>query len=267
MRFDLIRLVLVDRPKDLFAEPQPDREQWLREVFGKRIVFQHRKTEMHYVPSTTAHPTLVVGRIGKPTHIDENEPPEAGMGEIERESWRAAAVVIDPVKHEDGQKAAVQDRVGRPTAIFKSLVRHINEASYNPYVIEANPIVDPETFWQFEVQNRGQITSISFDLFPPNMFGIRNELDKEMKELHGIEKVHEATLQLKNPEGLNLETERVRQTVGYTLEGGGNIRARTKTKKSYNSKNRTKRVLIEVEKRETFLNKIGKAVTRLFTSE
>jgi hypothetical protein len=176
---------------------------------------------MHYVPSPDAHPTFIVGRIGKSTHVDENEPPEAGMGEIERESWIASAVLIDPVKHADGQKAAVQDRLGKPTAIFKSLVRHINESGVNPYVIEANPIVDPATFWQFEAQNRGEITSVTFDLFPPNMFGLRSELDREMRELHQTEMVHEATIQLKNPEGLKLNTERTHQTVSYTLEGGG----------------------------------------------
>jgi hypothetical protein len=171
MRFDLIRLVLIDRPPDLFSRSAPDRQTWLREVFGRQIVFQHYGTEMHYVPSPAAHTTLIVGRIGRSTHVDENEPPEAGMEEIERESWIAAAVLIDPTRHADGQKAAIQNRVGKPTAIFKSLVRHINETGANPYVIEANPIVDPETFWQFEAQNRGEITKVTFDLFPPNMFG------------------------------------------------------------------------------------------------
>lgn len=264
MRFDMIRLVLVDRPPDLFSGPAPDREQWLRQVFGQRIVFRHYRSEMHYVPSHEAHASLIIGRIGKSTHVEENEPPEAGMGEIERESWIAAAVIIDPVKHADGQKAAVQERVGKPSAIFKSLVRHINESGSHPYIIEANPIVDPATFWEFEAQNRGEITSITFDLFPPNMFGIRSELDREMKDLHKEEHVHEATLQLKSPDGLVLNTERTKQTVEYTLEGGGNIRAKTKRKKHYNSKNRTKRITVDADQKESFLNRIGKAVARLF---
>ena len=264
MRFDLIRLVLVARPPDLFSGDAPDREVWLREVFGGTISFRHYRSEMHYVPSPTTHPTLIVGRIGKATHVEENEPPEAGMGDIERESWIAADVLIDPVKHADGQKAAVQDRVGKPSAIFKSLVRHINETGMHPYVIEANPIVDPSTFWEFEAENRGEITSITFDLFPPNMFGIRSELDKEMKDLQKEERVHEATLQLKNPDGLDLNTERTKQTVEYTLEGGGNIRAKTKRKRTYNSKNRNKRVQVEADQKENFLNRIGKAIARLF---
>jgi hypothetical protein len=64
---------------------------------------------------------------------------------LERESWIAAGVVIDPRAHDDGQKAAIEDnwRVGKPASIFKSLTKRINNAD-EPYVIEANPIVDPQ---------------------------------------------------------------------------------------------------------------------------
>ena len=124
----------------------------------------------HYRSLTSRH---VVGRIGRPVHIVENDPPEAGLTEVERDAWKAEAVIIDPTSHPDGQKAAVEEKVGNPTSVFKSLARSINESGREPYLIEANPIVDPSTFWEFESENRGQITSISFDLFPPNMFGLR----------------------------------------------------------------------------------------------
>jgi hypothetical protein len=102
----------------------------------------------------------------------ENEPPEAGLSDIDREQWIAAAVVIDPTHHADGQKAAfeVKQTVGSPLAVFRSLAQHLNErAPKEPYFIEVNPVVDPETFWEFEEANRGEITNIEFDLVAPNM--------------------------------------------------------------------------------------------------
>jgi hypothetical protein len=270
MRYDLVRLILLVRDRDLFAPaiPVPDRETWLRSVFGVEIIFDHYGNEFHYVPETLApDPQLIIGRIGRPRPVTENDPPEAGLREIERESWIAAAIIIDPRSHSDGQKAAIEQntRVGRAPSIFKSLVRQINARTQEPYTIEANPIVDPDTFWEFERQNRGQIVSVSFDLFAPNMFGLRNELDRELREFRDNERVHEAKLTLENREGLNLETERVRQTVGYTLEGGGNIRARTKTKRRYNSKNKIKTIVVDQPQR-TFLARIGAAISRLFAS-
>ena len=155
-------------------------------------------------------------------------------------------------------------RVGKSAAIIKSLVQHVNEERYEPYIIEANPVVDPDTFWEFERANRGEITSVSFDLYAPNMFGLRSELDKELRELRDNEKARETKLTLENKDGLNLETERVHLMVDYTLEGGGNIRARTKRKKRYNSKQRMKKVTIEQPPAAGFLTRMRTAIGQLF---
>jgi hypothetical protein len=115
-------------------------------VFGVEIVFDHYGKHFHYVPEVEVpNSSLIIGRIGRARPVVENEPPEEGMHEIERESWIAAGVVIDPRAHDDGQKAAIEDnwRVGKPASIFKSLTKRINNAD-EPYVIEANPIVDPQ---------------------------------------------------------------------------------------------------------------------------
>jgi hypothetical protein len=268
MRYDLIRLILLVKDRELFSPPNiPSRETWLRKMFSVEIVFDHYGNEFHYVPEPEASDArLIVGRIGRARPVTENDPPEAGLREVERESWIAAGIIIDPSTHTDGQKAAIEDnaRVGNPASIFKSLVRRINDRGNEPYIIEANPIVDPDTFWEFERQNRGEITSVSFDLYAPNMFGLRNELDKELRELRDNEKVREAKLTLENKDGLDLQTERVRQTVDYTLEGGGNIRTRTKRKKRYNSKQRTKMVVVEDGAPKNFVGRIGAAIARLF---
>ena len=199
MRYELIRLVLLQRDRELFSPPvPPTREAWLRRTFGVEIVFDHYGNEFHYLPEPDVPTPPVAGRIGRPRPVVENEPPEEGLHEVERESWIAAGIIIDPRTHDDGQKVAIEEnrQVGQPSSIFNSLIAKINERTGESYVIEANPIVDPETFWEFVRENRGEITSVSFDLFAPNMFGIRGDLDREMRELKEKEHVRKAELTL-----------------------------------------------------------------------
>src|SRR5215831_1393023 len=83
MRYDLIRLVLIARDPDLFTQNEiPSRESWLRRLFGGEIIFTHYSNEFHYVPETEAvDPRLIIGRVGRPRPVAENQPPEEGLRE------------------------------------------------------------------------------------------------------------------------------------------------------------------------------------------
>jgi hypothetical protein len=229
MQVDLLRLVLVERAQvDAFERPggrEMGREQFLRTVFSERIEFVHKGHEFHFVPAEDAvhafagvpETAYIVGRIGRPHLVIENEPPEEGLSEIDREAWVASAIIIDPTHHADGQKAAFEHKriVGRPLAIFRSLTEYLNERTpKEPYFIEINAIVDPETFWDFEEKNRGEIIAIEFDLVAPNMFGTRHDLDAELRALRDHERIEKAKLELENRDGLKLDTQRVREAVG-----------------------------------------------------
>jgi hypothetical protein len=282
MQVDLLRLVLVERTQvDAFERPggrDMSREQFLRAVFAERIEFGHKGHEFHFVPAEDAvhafegvrETAYIVGRIGRPHVVIENEPPEEGLSEIDREAWVASAVIVDPTHHADGQKVAFEHKrtVGRPLAIFRSLAQHLNERSpKEPYFIEANAIVDPETFWQFEEENRGDIVAIEFDLIAPNMFGTRDEFDAELRALRDHERAEKAKLALENPDGLKLDTERVHNAVGYALEGGGGVKARTKRRKKFDSNRRGRRITIEEPPAadQSFLARVGRAIVRAFT--
>lgn len=278
MRYDLIRLILLPRQADMFGRemptlsPIPFRQWWIQTVFSEEITFQHYGSEFHYVPTPLSDAGgLLVGRIGRPFLQTENLPPDAGLGEVEHEGWKASAVIIDPSSHDDGQKAAMQvdGRVGKAASIFKSLAAAINaRVPSEPFVLETNPVVDPATFWVFEEENRDQITSISFELIAPNMFGTRHDLDEEMKALRDNEHVRKAKLELENSDGLKLNTPRVRESVAYALEGGGNLKARTKRRKTFNSKRKTKRVIIadppEEIVQESFSTRVMRAIRGIF---
>ncbi len=248
MQFELFRMVLLKKEGDLLSVISPKfelgREETIRDIFSRKFIFVHRKQEFTYLlDSSLSDGSVVVGRIGRSRLVEENEPPEQGLVETTREPWLASLLVVDPTAHDDGQKIAFEEReIGAPLSIISSFFTYINSLNEYGFEISVSPIVDTSTFWDFEKENRGDITSITFELLAPNMFGSRSALDEEMEKLRDHEKAKEAILTLKNKEGLNLDSGRTRETVDYALRGGGNIRAKAKNKKKYNSKKNIKTI-------------------------
>lgn len=224
-----------------------------------------------YLPVPDEGGKFIVGRIGKQLTVSENAPPKSKFEAVKRDTWIASLLVIDPSAHPDGQKLALEEKTGfaKSLPLVQSLCAYINDTAAAPYIIEANAITDVETFWDFERAHRGSIVSVSFYLTAPNMFGIRERIDTDMAELRDTEKVVSTVVTLKHPNGLQLETDRVRQTVAYAGEGGGSIKARAR-KKTFNSEKKIKTVTVIDENdvaTETVSAMIGRAVTRLFGND
>ena len=248
MKFELARAVLIERQQHDFLgdsdEQSFSRDEWLRWVFSREIRFEHRKEVLHFVPvPDLSSQNLIVGRIGRQIIARENEPPEENLKDTKRPAWIASMIFIDPTYHEDGQKIAIeaQLKIGSPIAILKSLSQKLNDVRpTHKFLIEVNSIIEASDFWQFVSENEGKITKVTFDLIPPNMFGIRDDFDRELKELRDQERAQRVKFELQSSDGLALDTERVRNTVNYTVEGGGSIKARTKSRRSFNSQDRTR---------------------------
>jgi hypothetical protein len=264
----------------LFARPQGDafeqrlssggrytREQWLKYIFCAQHEFMHRGSNFTYVPDVElSGDSIVTGRIGRELIVRDNEPPERGMHERMHPEWQASVLVVDPKHHEDGQKAVMQGReeIGKPIAVFQSLISKLNGDPTSPYTIEAFGIVDPETFWDFVRKNSGEVVSVSFEAAAPNMFGGKDEFERELRELRDKEKSQKTKVELLNDGGLNPDTARMHQIADYTLKGGGTIKARTKSKKRYNSKSKIQRAQIPGPSvPETLAQHIVKFVTDL----
>jgi hypothetical protein len=255
MRFIMTTRAQVDAFERLGPHGRPfaDREAWLRDIFASEIAFAHRGVDFHYVPeeSSAANPdqVFIIGHVGRRVTAVENEPPEAGFAETRHEGWRATLVLIDPRSHDNGQMGGVEvlPEVGRPLAILDSLCMSVNaRATPEKYFIEVNAITDPQTFWDFEKENRGDIVDVVFELHAPNMFGIRDDLDRELRQLRDNEKVRRARFEIQSEDGLNLQTPRVEATVAHALEGGGAVTARTKSNRRFNSREKARRKTVDV---------------------
>ena len=252
MQLELMRMSVLPRAQaDSFERQKPGggsftREEWLRAVFSSSISFAHRGVIFHYVPDAVQETDFITGKFGRSVISVENEPPEKGLAKTERDAWRAASVIIDPRHHEDGQKAAVEHvgQVGRPIPILESLVEAINR-NIEPYFLDATPIVPSDNFWSFARSNLGEVTFLEFEFIAPNMFGGAEDYDLEMRDMKENEKIQKAKLTLESKDGLNLDTQRVKKAVDYTSRGTGSIKARTKRKKTYNSRSKAQRVTVE----------------------
>ena len=251
---EFIRLSLFQRDQhDVFEHRQADdkphtRETWLRHVFASQINFRHRGDDFTYVPDAAlTDDELIIGRIGRERSVIDNAPPEEGFKERIHSEWQASVVIIDPSHHADGQTVAAQAReeeIGRPVAVFQSLVYSINSDSQAPFFIEAVGLVDPESFWEFVKKNQGEIVSVTVEAIAPNMFGSKDDFDKELRELRDRERAQKIKVQLQNDSGLDPDTERMHQVVDYTVSGGGAIKAKTRRGKGYNSRKNTRRVQV-----------------------
>lgn len=246
--FDLFRLsLLVRTTRSLFAEEsEPTREQYLRRVFGVQQTFDHYKNRFVYRPETTADPTgPVLGRIGRPVEIEENLSPDEGFEEVSHLGWKAAVVVLDPTDRadqRDGQKLAVEvdKQVGGPLPLIQALVTRINEANPDaPFFIEAQPIFDAASFWAWAENTADVVTSVTFDLVAPNgFFNTNNDTKEELKAAKAQTNANEVSISLRNSEGLETNSEPIRDAVEYAENSGGRIRAKAKNGKRFSSTRR-----------------------------
>lgn len=274
MLFELFRLSLSERPITLLdvmeardGVPRDTREEWLRRAFSSEITFVHRQNQFHFVPDLDLQrdvPGLIVGRIGRKRTSQENEPPESGLRETERTAWHATLVIIDPSHHADGQKMAVERDTTVSTSclsLFKSLAKVLNQApNANLYVMEVRAIAEAASFWDF-VEEHKIITTLQFEMLAPNMFGIQDDWDADMKELKAKENADKARFLTESKDGLIVDTPRIRKGVEKTARGTATVRARAKDGSHYSSDQSVKVVTVEKED-EISWNELMKRIAR-----
>ena len=273
-RFYILRMSLSQEnqlPLDEVAGPPLTREEYLRSVFSRAIVFQHRRKTFHYVP-TKASPSqpIMAGGLGREFVAFENLAPEAGFEAVMHRGWKAAVVAIDPAHHDDGNGQRVvinhDPDVGMPFPVFASLVSAINEAdALKPYHIEVEPLFDPQSFWTFAERHPHQVTTVAFNLTTPNPWGGLDGFEKDLQDMRDDEHAHTVRLSLHSGSGLRVNTPRIKQLVDYARKGRGTITARAQDGSSYNSTSKATTVkLDDRDGKESLLERVSRDFNALF---
>lgn len=260
---------------DLFAKPLT-REEWLRSILSEQFDFKHRTQEFSFVPvpeeeRANVPAQYILGWIAKQAVAQERAAPEEGLAPTEHRFWRAAFIMLDPTSHEDGQKLVVEDGsgVGRASSIANSLVAAINGKDGAPFEGVVHPILEPGSFWRFVDQKNNRIKSISFTLAAPNMFGGKDDLQEELRQLREQENVSQVKATLTSDTTLNARTQRMKEVVDYTEKGAGKLTARAEDGTPYSSEAHVAKRSLNVEPHSRgrvaeFIRQIGTLLDRLF---
>jgi hypothetical protein len=256
MRFELARMFLMHRAQaDAFSRRNPDgsemsRGEWLRAVFLERIDFIHRNAPRRYDPDVQQiRDNRIISRIGKQIVLRESDP-DNYLREMKRTQWRACLVIIDPVSHSDGQKVAIEasSAIGSGFGNFESLIASINSRTPpEPFVIELHSITNQDSFWDYVKRNEGMITSITLEVAMPNMFGGESSFEEDVRRLRDREKARRVKETIENPEGLQPDTDRMREAVSYATRGGGKVKAKAKDAAPYDSTEDKKFLEVEID--------------------
>jgi hypothetical protein len=240
--FELFHLSLLEqRQLDLYETPPAlTREGWLRQCLGKRFAFEHRNSQVHWVPAET-DTAFIIGNLVRSHPRRHHAPPEEGAMEVVSDEWQGAMVVIDPTHHEDGQKVSFErdETIGRPRPVLQSMATHLNALPLAPYAIEPKPIFSEASFWGWAAAHEFRLHSITFDFVVPNMWGSKNALDEDLKQLGsvGVSRVKVAMNEGDKKEGIDAQSQQVRDGVDYAAQGGGSLTAKAKNGDTFTSTN------------------------------
>jgi hypothetical protein len=203
------------------------REDWLRYVLGEKFEFEHvGGSILHWVPQGDAD-ECIVGLIQKTKRHELHEPPEKGGGEISREEWQGAYVLVDPTHHDEGQRIAVEnDVVGQPAALIKSLARYINRHAEASYQIEIEPLWDASRFWAFAKTHNNMMKRIDFDFVVPNMWNTEGELDADLRDTGNVTGAERVAIGFRSDHGVSTDNQKIREGVEYAERGAGTLTAR-----------------------------------------
>lgn len=234
--FSLLHVSLIEKQRLLFGQFEGTREHWLRHSLRESFSFRGwGGRELVWLPKKSED-GLIFGLIQGTAPHAHHESPNAGGGEIVSDMWQGAYLFLDPTHHDDGQKLAIEnDVLGKPRALAKALFDHLNDRQDAPYSCIAEMIFDENDFWKFSEENGGVLKFVKFRFVVPNMWGLQNDLDKDLKETGTETGAERVDVTFSGKSGVTTDNPKVRTAVEYAQRGAGEVKARSMDNKNFSS--------------------------------
>jgi hypothetical protein len=238
--------------KDKSVEP---RKEFLSRFFRSGFTFVHRKKTYHYA-FVYENDQLIQGRIGRSIEIDANEGPERRLEPAKFKHWKAYDIFVDTRDVVDGQKILAGPLSGNLVSIFDSLANIMTENT-KFYIANINPIVEKSTFWEAYRSHIGDIKMAKFLFVAPNIWGARDRLNAELKQLALKNNVQTVEVDYSNAAGnLKLDGEEISEAVDYAVDGGGSVSLYSKGGKIFDSRNKESIKSVNIDEDKGFVTKI-----------
>ena len=178
-----------------------------------------------------------IARLGKKASIKRNSPPDKKFEETHEENWPYCTVIINTnTDNGTGQKIAFEFKSNIFPSPFEQLKHFADEINMHifssGYAIAINPITEEKEFWKIVKENENKIEKLTFSFNSPNLFGIKNSLNEDLKDLQKEYSSTKVSLELENPDGkLNIpKNDLTKQSVEYVTQGGGQYALKIKGK-------------------------------------
>ncbi|MBP9715063.1 MAG: hypothetical protein KBD52_01055 [Candidatus Pacebacteria bacterium] len=233
--------------KALFVDNR-DKNEVLRELLGKKIEYEVRGVKLAFVLVSSKN-NYFIARLGKKASIKRNSPPDKKFEETHEENWPYCTVVINTnTDNGTGQKIAFEFKSNIFPSTFEQLKHFADEVNTHifssGYAIAINPITEEKEFWKIVEENEDKIEKLTFSFNSPNLFGIKNSLNEDLKDLQKEYSSTKVSLELENPDGkLNIpKNDLTKQSIEYVTQGGGqySLKIKGKYRKVISSKDNIK---------------------------
>ncbi len=213
----------------------------------KKIEYENRGVKLAFVFVEERNGYFIC-KLGKRASIKRHLPPDQNFEETLEESWPYCTVVINTNSNAGaGQKIAFELRsqvFASPDEQLKHFADEVNTtlATFG-YVLSINPVTEEREFWKVVEANEGKIERLTLSFNAPNLFGLDNSLNEDLKELEKQYGSTKVSINLENPVGKIKvpKTPLTKQGVEYITKGGGEyeIKLKGRARKVIKSKSKT----------------------------
>ncbi len=228
----------------LFVDSR-DKNDIFRELLQKgKFTYKSNGVQLAFVTVKEQNGYFIC-KLGKKATIKRHLPPDENFEETVEESWPFATVIINTNPNNGkGQKIVFELKSNvfpSPQEQIKNLQDELNTFLLSSgYAIAINPVTEVREFWHVVDENEGKIEKLTFSYNAPNLFGIKDSLNDELKGLEKEYNSNRISIELENSAGLLKvpKNDLTNQSVEYITKGGGeySLKIKGKVKKVLKSK-------------------------------
>lgn len=251
----------------LFSDKRDKNEIFRTLLRDGKIEYESRGVKLALVLISEKNGYFVC-KLGKKASIKRNLPPDQNFEETVEESWPFCLVVINTnPANGTGQKIAFEYKSNvfvSPNEQLKHFEDEINTSiASSGYALSVNPVTEDREFWKIVEDNQDKIEKLIFSFNAPNLFGLKNSLNQDLKDLEKEYGSTKVSIELENPAGkLKIpKNELTNQSIDYITKGGGEyeLQIKGKRKKIVSKNNIVTRTFDDID-----INLKGKGQEALF---